>query len=101
MAIYPGRAETANASRYLQQLCKHWGHKFETEFDPSHGRIAFDADTVCHLDAGPERLSVRLDAVDPARAERMKKVIEDHLRRFAFREEFVLVWSDAPQASGG
>ncbi|TIT63197.1 MAG: DUF2218 domain-containing protein, partial [Mesorhizobium sp.] len=28
---------TAHASRYLQQLCKHWAHKFPVEFDPNHG----------------------------------------------------------------
>ena len=25
---------TASASRYLQQLCKHWSHKFAVEFTP-------------------------------------------------------------------
>lgn len=95
MTTYPGSAETTNASRYLQQLCKHWGHKFEVAFDPSHGRIVFDADTACDLDAGPERLSLRLEAADPERAERMKGVIADHLVRFAFREELVVTWDKA------
>ena len=99
MAIYPGYAETTHASRYLQQLCKHWGHKFEVEFDPSHGRIAFDADTVCHLDAGPEGLSLRLEAADPARGEQMKGVIVAHLVRFAFREELVVRWDDESSQS--
>lgn len=30
---------TAHASRYLQQLCKHWAHRFEVTFDPHQGRI--------------------------------------------------------------
>ena len=25
---------TKHASRYLQQLCKHWSHKFTVEFSP-------------------------------------------------------------------
>lgn len=91
---YRGSAETASASRYLQQLCKHWSHKLTVEFDTSHGRVEFDPETVCLLDAGPERLSVRLEAADPERAERMKQVVADHLKRFAFREEFVLVWDE-------
>ena len=33
---------TASASRYLQQLCKHWSHKFAVEFTPEHGTIPFD-----------------------------------------------------------
>ena len=28
---------TASASRYLQQLCKHWSHKFAVQFTPQHG----------------------------------------------------------------
>lgn len=31
---------TPHASRYLQQLCKHWSHKFETEAGPTNARIA-------------------------------------------------------------
>lgn len=30
---------TPHASRYLLQLCKHWSHKFETEFSETLGRI--------------------------------------------------------------
>jgi hypothetical protein len=101
MATYRGSAETASASRYLQQLCKHWSHKFAVEFDPAHGRIEFDPETACELDAGPARLSVRLEAADPERAERIKQVIADHLKRFAFREDFVLAWdAAAPRTSG-
>ena len=32
------RIATASASRYLQQVCKHWSHKFAVEFTPEHGR---------------------------------------------------------------
>ena len=46
---------TANASRYLQQLCKHWSHKFETEFDPQSGIIAFPM--------GPIRMAAQDDAL--------------------------------------
>ena len=37
---------TASASRYLQQLCKHWSHKFSVEFTPERGIIPFDATRV-------------------------------------------------------
>ena len=30
---------TANASRYLQQLCKHFGHKVEASFDEKAGIV--------------------------------------------------------------
>jgi uncharacterized protein len=78
---------TASASRYLQQLCKHWSHKFAVEFTPEHGTIPFDATRVCTLDASPERLALRIDAADDATLERTQGVVIEHLKRFAFREE--------------
>jgi uncharacterized protein len=79
---------TASASRYLQQLCKHWSHKFSVEFTPEQGVIPFDATRVCRLDASPEELSLRIEAADDATVERMQGVVIDHLKRFAFREDF-------------
>ena len=78
---------TASASRYLQQLCKHWSHKFAVEFTPEHGTIPFDATRRCTLDASPERLALRIEAADDATLERTQGVVIDHLKRFAFREE--------------
>jgi uncharacterized protein len=78
---------TASASRYLQQLCKHWSHKFAVEFTPQHGTIPFDGTRSCTLDASPERLALRIDAADDATVERMQGVVIEHLKRFAFREE--------------
>ena len=34
---------TENASRYLQQLCKHWQHNLQVEFTPEHGTVRFPA----------------------------------------------------------
>ena|SRR5947209_8509103 len=78
---------TASASRYLQQLCKHWSHKFAVTFTPEHGTIPFDDTRVCTLDASPERLALRIEATDDATVERMQGVVIEHLKRFAFREE--------------
>ena len=35
------RVPTAHASRYLQQLCKHWRHNLAVEFDESLGTVTF------------------------------------------------------------
>ena len=40
------RVPTANASRYLQRLCKHWSHKFPVEFDTERGTAPFP-DATC------------------------------------------------------
>jgi hypothetical protein len=78
---------TAAASRYLQQLCKHWSHKFAVEFTPQHGTIPFDATRICTLDASADKLALRIEAADDATLERMQGVVIDHLKRFAFRED--------------
>ena len=78
---------TASASRYLQQLCKHWSHKFAVEFTPEHGVIPFDETRRCTLDASPAGLALRIEAADDATLQRTQGVVIDHLKRFAFREE--------------
>ena len=76
---------TKNASRYLQQLCKHWSHKFETDFDVQQGVIAFPMGPI-RMMAGDEALTVTIDPVEGADVDRFKQVVADHLDRFAFRE---------------
>ena len=44
---------TASASRYLQQVCKHWSHKFAVEFTPEKGHIPFSDGRICNLEATP------------------------------------------------
>jgi hypothetical protein len=87
------RVPTAHASRYLQQLCKHWSHKFPVEFTPQKGRIEMSAGVLI-LDADPEGLGLLLTA-DPADLERMEGVVAAHLERFAFRETLQFDWKPA------
>ena len=81
---------TPNGSKYLQQLCKHWSHKFATEFDVAAGSIVFPS-AVLRLAAGPEALVLTL-AGDPATLDRMTGVVAEHVQRFAFRETLVFDW---------
>lgn len=82
---------TEHASRYLQQLCKHWAHKFPVEFDPTHGEIELSLGrTVMDADAGALHIAVK--APDAASLERLESVVADHIRRFAFREELAFGW---------
>ncbi len=82
---------TAHASRYLQQLCKHWAHKFPVEFTPEAGRIELPAG-VTRLEAKEGALRVEVTAEDEASIERLEKVVADHIVRFAFREELAFDW---------
>ena len=93
MSVAVARVPTAHASRYLQQLCKHWSHKFPVEFTPQNGRIEMSAGLL-FLDADAEGVGLRLTA-EPDNLERMEGVVADHLQRFAFREDLVFDWKAA------
>lgn len=86
---------TRSASRYLQQLCKHWSHNLAVEFTPAHGTVLFPrdargadwaADALVTFDALENALVVRIDASSGDQLEGLKGVVERHLDRFAFRE---------------
>lgn len=82
---------TDHASRYLQQLCKHWAHKFETEFTATHGRIALPLGTTV-LTADEAGLSVELIARESGDLEQFRDVVQRHIERFAFRETLQFDW---------
>jgi hypothetical protein len=77
---------TASASKYLQQLCKHWSHKFQVEFTPDKGRVPFADNRSCDFTATPDALILRVQAPDDAALQRTQQVVIEHLMRFAFRE---------------
>jgi hypothetical protein len=85
MVTVRGRAKTASGSKYLQQLCKHWGHKFEVEFSKTRGQVRFPS-AIATLEASADALLVTVETGDADAAERLKEILARHLDRFAFRE---------------
>ncbi len=86
---------TDSASKYLQQLCKHWQHNMAVAFTPDHGTVVFPkdargadwpADALVTFDALPGALDVRIDASVEAQLDGLKGAVARHLDRFAFRE---------------
>jgi hypothetical protein len=86
---------TANGSRYLQQLCKHWQHNLAVEYDAERGRVTFPRDArgadwpgdgVATFTAQAETLECRIEASAPGQLEALKGAVQRHLDRFAFRE---------------
>ncbi len=86
---------TASASRYLQQLCKHWAHNLAVTFDAEEGRIVFPKDArglnfpgdgTVTLSANETGLEVLVGASAPEQLEGLKSAVASHLDRFAFRE---------------
>ncbi len=86
---------TASASRYLQQLCKHWAHNLDVTFNAQKGRIVFPknvrgldfpGDGTVTLKAHETELELLVDATAPEQLEGLKGAVASHLDRFAFRE---------------
>ena len=100
---------TAHASKYLQQLCKHWSHNLRVEFDASHGTVVFphDArgtewpgDAVISMDASDSALLCCIEASAPRQLEALKGALARHLDRFAFREApLQFGWTEQPQVA--
>jgi hypothetical protein len=88
---------TEHASRYLQQLCKHFQHKLPVTFDETKGQVDFTIGS-CRLDAKEGVLTMSLNAPDEVQMAQLQDVVVRHLVRFAFREELPIEWS-APQPS--
>ncbi|OBY28398.1 DUF2218 domain-containing protein [Leisingera sp. JC1] len=82
-----GLFETPNASKYLQQLCKHFAHKVAVEHDGNRGTIALGMGPAT-LRATENTLTAEVTAPDAADLAEARDIIDRHLIRFAFREEF-------------
>ena len=85
--------ETAKASQYLQQLCKHFGHKVETSFTPEKGTISFPFGTA-RLAADATHLTMTAETEVAEELEQLKTVLASHLERFAFREDLTIRWTE-------
>ena len=86
--------KTEKGSRYLQQLCKHWGHRFPVESRADFGEIALPLGP-CTLQASADSLVIVVKSGAPDELAKLQQVVEDHIRRFAFREELVFDWQPA------
>lgn len=94
MVLSSANVPTEHASRYLQQLCKHFGHKIPVTFTPESGQCTFVCG-VARLRAEPASLQIDVEAPDDAQRVQTQGVIESHLLRFAFREELgPLAWRE-------
>ena len=95
MSTATARVPTAHASRYLQQLCKHWQHNLEVSFTPERGTIVFPRDVrgadwpgdgLVTMEAGAEALVVTVEATNEEHLAALEETVARHLDRFAFRE---------------
>jgi hypothetical protein len=84
---------TGHANRYLQQLSKHWSHKFAVEFDPHHSQIDFGDGRKVDLKATDAALDIEVTSTDESKLPQLQEVVAVHIKRFAFREELDFNWT--------
>ncbi len=96
MSVSIARVPTGSASRYLQQLAKHWSHKMEVVFSPEEATITFPNGSRLDMRADSETLDVALSVPEGEDVARMREVVASHLDRFAFREApLTFDWKEA------
>lgn len=108
--ISEARAQTPNARKYALQLGKHWQHNLHVEVDGDARRITFprDArgaswaeDALVTLQPDEGALVCRIEASEPGQMEGLKRAVERHVDRFAFREGGLSYDWKSPDDSGG
>lgn len=86
MSVAVARVPTLSASRYLQQLAKHWSHKMVVSFTSEEGSIAFPNGAHLAMRADSQTLDLVLTVPEDGDMARMREVVASHIDRFAFRE---------------
>lgn len=84
--ISNGTVATPAARRYVQQLVKHWSHKLAITESEGVVTIPFSPDITLTLAANDAGIVMRLVTPTDDEDLRFRKVFENHLDRFAFRE---------------
>ncbi|WP_281981819.1 DUF2218 domain-containing protein [Thalassorhabdomicrobium marinisediminis] len=82
-----GHFATRQAGRYLQQLCRHFAHKVDVSSDDTSGTARFPFGPATFT-ATPTELVIVVTAASDEGLETARRVIDNHLKTFAFREGF-------------
>ncbi len=83
--------KTKHASKYLQQLCKHFAHKVEVDYDAEKGLVQFPPGP-CTILASGDDLRFSCTSEQEQGLQVMHSIIEQHLVKFAWREELTFLW---------
>lgn len=97
MQTTKAQISTEHGSKYLQQLCKHFGHKVPVKFTPTFGRVEFSFGH-CELTANEDQLVI-ISKSETSDLPKLEKIISSHLARFAFRENLTIEWQPVAAAT--
>ena len=79
----------------MRKLGQHWSHRYPVAFEPADTCTIRLPHAVCVLHATGDALEVEV-TTDPAEDQaRIEGVVEEHVKRFGFREELVFPWERA------
>lgn len=92
MTTLTANVEIDDPSRYLKQLCRHFGHKVATTCDDDSGTVSFDECDVAIEVVGDKSLNLAVVAGNAITAERFAGVVQRHLEKFAFRQNLTFDW---------
>jgi hypothetical protein len=76
----------------MRKLGQHWSHRFTVTFNEKNSCMIELPNGTCELSAGSEQLEIRLAINPEGDQSRFEQVVEEHLRRFAFKEDLVFAW---------
>jgi uncharacterized protein len=78
-------------SRYMNRLAKHFEHRVTVTRNDTNATVSFP-DAPCTMQATDTHLSIRIEASAPEQIDRLKEVVERHLRQVASQETFDVEW---------
>ncbi len=88
-------ANTNDAQRLLNRLCKHFSHKVMVKWENHLGFIEFTMG-VCYLEANDASLHFRCEAKNELDLEEIIDTIDSHFKRFADDKDIALIWNKQP-----
>ena len=80
-------------ARYMSRLSKHFEHRVAVHREDGRARIDFEG-APCSLVAHDDVLEIRIEAQDPGTLERVREVVDRHLKQVAAKETFEINWQD-------
>lgn len=90
--------ETAQASKYILKLCRHFAHKVPATYTEVDAQVRFPQGQ-CVMKASAQALDIYLQGEGAEQIAAMQYIIDDHLKRFARFETLSYQWAQTvPEA---